>query len=352
LKAAIKIKPEPGLSMKEVAAPEPGVGEVLVKVRASGVCGSDLHLYEWTSGYEWIKDSLPLVMGHEFSGEITAVGDNVSIFQTGDRVACMPGNPCGSCLYCRTDRHVMCAAFRATMLGFRKNGSLADYITVPAAQCFSIPDDVSYEEAALLEPLVTAASAVESGNPQLGSSVIVLGPGPIGLMVAMLARASGAGQVLVVGAEADEYRLDLALKLGATDVLNVANGDIAAAVFKSIGPEGADLVFEATGNPSSIKLGLMLLQKSRKMVVLGIHPSPIQLDLTSLVREGKAISGSYAGSPGLWERMISFLAVNSKIIDPLITHRYSLEETIEAFELCLNKQSGKVIVTGNQTGGV
>ncbi len=347
MKAVVKTAPEPGCTIQSVNTPSVGFGEVLVKVKAVGICGSDLHIFEWTSGYEWLKDVLPLIIGHEFAGEVVQVGASVTQIKVGARVACLPGNPCKTCHFCQTDRHEMCSQFRNTMLGFRKSGALAEYISVPQEQCVILPARIGYAEAALLEPLVTAANAIDKSVLQVGNSVVVLGPGPIGLMLVMLAKASGCGRIIAVGTREDDYRLELAGKLGATGIVTVDGLDPVSDVLKTVGTLGADVVFEATGNPKSIEQGLAMLQKGKKMVTLGIHSSPVCLNLTNMVREGKGLIGSYSGGPLLWQRMISFMEENTHLFKPLISHTFPLNETLDAFRVCQSKKSGKVVVIEN-----
>lgn len=344
--AVCKTVPEPGLDIKEVQRPKPSSQEVLVKIMSAGICGSDLHMYNWTPSYYKFKDSLPLILGHEASGVVVEAGSDQCDLKVNDRVVCMPGLPCEQCLLCRNGRPELCENFQGKMLGLSRDGVFAEYLSIPEKQCLLIPKEISFDEAALIEPLVVAANAYELSEIKMGESVVILGPGSIGLIVLLLARASGAGQVTVVGTDDDAYRLELAREMGATKVISVKRSESDNETLRSKGCLDADVVFEATGSSTSVYQGLEVLKKGGKLIILGIHARDVSLNYTKLVREGKSIIGSYSGSAMLFARMIEFLKHNdSEAFSNLITHRFTFDQAEEAFQTSQSKKSGKVIFT-------
>jgi len=342
MKAIMKIKAVPGLEMHEIDKPCPQQGEVIVKVDSTGICGSDIHIYEWTSGYEWLEPYFPTVLGHEFSGTVEEAGEGVDNSLLGKRVVCMPGKPCFVCNACSIGQHNLCQNRRT--IGLHNYGSFTNYVSVPLYNCFVLDDNTNLETAALAEPLAVAANAVELAGIKAGETVAVLGPGPIGLLCAFLARKSGATSVILTGTNVDRYRLELGKKMGADVLVNVEETDPVALALEKTGQLGVDHVFEASGSPHALKQGIKMMKSRAGLVLVGIHSVPVQLDMNELVRKEKRLIGAYGSSAKTWQRVTHILAESGKQLEALITHRVSLEEGIEGFRIAKDPKAAKVII--------
>ena len=317
----------------------PEFDEVLIEVAAAGICGSDLHAYEWTPGYEFMAANLPVTVGHEFSGVIRSVGEGVSNFTPGDRVVCWPTKTCGKCPSCLAGEPQNCS--RRSIIGLHCDGGFADMVMVPAANCRHVPDDLDLSVAALSEPLAVAVNAVDIADVQPGSRVVVLGPGPIGLGIAWVAKHRGA-EVLIAGLR-DPLRLSLALQMGIDHAADLGEKSLEQAVTDAFG-QPADRVIEATGVARSVSDGLTVLRPGGVFVVAGIHSKPLELDLTRFVREKKQLRGAHDTTDRALREAISLLAENSDALSKLITHRCPLSSGVEAFELARSRQAVKVLL--------
>ncbi|NSY18476.1 zinc-binding dehydrogenase [Neorhizobium sp. AL 9.2.2] len=331
------------VSLDPMQAPLPG--QVLIDVAAAGICGSDLHAYEWTPGYEFMTASLPVTVGHEFSGVVRSVGDDVKDFAAGDRVVCWPTKNCGSCPACLAGEPQNCS--RRRIIGLHCDGGFADTVIVPARNCRHVPDDLDLAIAALTEPLAVAVNAVDVADVQAGSRVVVLGPGPIGLGIAWAAAHRGA-HVLIAGF-GDERRLSLARDMGIHHASDLMDETLEQAVSHAFG-QPADRVIEATGIARSVSDGLAVLRPGGIFVVAGIHSQPLSLDLTRFVREKKQLRGAHDTTERALGEAIRLLAQNSQALSALITHRLPLSEGIEAFELARSRQAVKVLLLPEGNG--
>ncbi|KKM10063.1 hypothetical protein SY88_15570 [Clostridiales bacterium PH28_bin88] len=345
MKALMKTKPLPGLELGEVPIPRPQGQDVLIKVAATGICGSDIHIYEWTSGYEWLIPYFPLVLGHEFSGTVAETGSGVKNLSVGDRVVCIPGKPCGRCFYCLRGDQNLCVDRGS--LGLRYWGSFAEYICVPEQNCLMIPGKLSFVVAALAEPLAVALNGLQLSGSGLADYVAVLGPGPIGLMVAYLAKQAGARRVILAGRPRDTGRLDIGRQLGADIATSAETGEVRGLVMEETGGIGADVVFEAAGSPAAVSEGLQLLRKGGTLVVVGIHAEPVSLWLNDIVRQEKKILGSYGSRPGLWRAVLEILAGGERVVGRLITHRFPLDKALQGFQAAHQPGTVKVMITSN-----
>lgn len=272
MKAALKAEPKPGIRIGELPIPEISPEEVLIRVKAVGICGSDVHIYEWTPGYEHLVEYMPLVLGHEFAGEVAQVGSQVSGIKVGDRVA-YQGGSCGQCFYCITARHSLCDQRRASgRIGLEKKGGMAEYVAINARQNFlpQIPEGVSFEEAAQCQPTAEALHMLEQGEISLGEPVVVLGTGPIAVTAAQGAKAAGASPVIVTGLSQDKDRLAIAKSLGADETIDVEKEDPVEKVKAMTGGLGAAKVLEVSGSPKAFRQGLEMLRKGGTLVVFGI----------------------------------------------------------------------------------
>jgi threonine dehydrogenase-like Zn-dependent dehydrogenase len=330
-----------GLDLAEGAeAPPPGDGEVVVRVENAGICGSDVHAYEWTDGYGFMVPHLPVTMGHEFAGRIEAIGGGVAL-PAGTAVAVMPGIACGSCLNCLRDDRRNC--LRRSTIGLTRHGGFARYVTVPAGNCLPLPESVDTELGALTEPLGVGCEAVLTAEVGLGDVVLVMGPGTIGQAIARFARAAGAGRVLVAG-RADAPRFDVMRELGFDDLLDVAEAPLLGLVMAATGGRKVDVVIEATGHPPTILDGLGVLRTAGVLVVAGIHPGPVSLPLTDFVRARHQLRATHGCDRFTWDKVLTTLSQNPEGFRPMITHRMPLDRGLEGFELARQRAASKVML--------
>ena len=343
MKAIVKTKREPGIEVLDVGTPEVGDADILVSVTAASVCGSDVHVYEWTPNYEWMP--LPVILGHEFAGEVVQVGAKIDTVAVGDRITAMPGMPCGRCLHCQVGKPDACA--NRIGLGLGGDGAFAEYLRITGgANIFRLPDDLDAEAASLTEPLCVVLRAVDISGIKVGQRVAVLGPGPIGLLALQVLKAAGAGLVMVAGTGADTKRLEVARELGADVTVDVDEEDLVAKAAELTGGglrAGLDLVFEASGNPRSVTQAVNMVRPGGTAVLIGIHPAPAEIPTTQLVRQSKSIIGAYGYDTDTWLRAISLLTTGRVRTEPMITHRLPLTEAVAGFEAAVSREAVKVI---------
>jgi threonine dehydrogenase-like Zn-dependent dehydrogenase len=342
MKALQKTRPAFGLALREIGAPDsPGPGEVLVAVGATGVCGTDVHIYEWTPGYEAMTKAMPVTLGHEFAGTVAAVGPGVEGIAAGALVAVRPSIVCGRCAACAAGDADSCT--NRVGLGVTRNGGLQPFVLAPAENCVAVPDPLDVEVAALTEPMTVCAEAVDTGGVRAGDRVLVLGPGNVGQGVALFARAAGAAEVVIVGKH-DAPRLECLRRMGFDDTVDVGDAALQDALAPYLAQGRFDVVIEATGVPAIVQHGLNVLRKRGVLVVVGIHPGPVGIDLTRLVRDHQQIRGSYRAPAGTWPRVVRFLAENAALARQMVSHRLPLERAIEGLELSRSKAASKVVI--------
>jgi threonine dehydrogenase-like Zn-dependent dehydrogenase len=341
--AVRKIAPVPGVSFETIPdTPRPQRGEVLIEVAAAGICGSDMHVYDWGAEYDFMRDKLPVTLGHEFCGRVAAMGEGVSGFAEGDLVAPIPTMSCMQCTECASGFPRRCQHKRT--LGLTRDGGFARYARVPALSCVRLSDDTDPELGALMEPLSVGENAAEVGEVGFGDIVLVLGPGTIGQAIARSASWRGAAKVVVVGLN-DTARLEVARKVGATDTLDLASvGSLSEAFLRITGGKLADVVFEATGHPSSVGDGLKLLRPDGVLVAAGIHALPSSIDLTSLVRKRQQIRGAHASTRAGWNAVATRLVDHPDDVRPMVSLSLSLEDAQQGFQKLRTENLSKVIL--------
>jgi threonine dehydrogenase-like Zn-dependent dehydrogenase len=335
VKAIAKTHRGPGAEVVEVPVPCPGENELLIRVGACGVCGSDLHLVEWELGADRMVGRLPFVLGHEPAGDVVEVGPRVSGFYPGDRVALDPFGHCGRCGPCRAGRFHLCAS--PTVL----SGAFAEYTIAPAANAHLVPPSMDLELAALLEPFATGLHAVEQSCLKAGDSAVVEGPGPIGLSVALAARALGVTSIVVTGLAVDEGRLGLARELGFATVCAESEG-WTEQVRARLPDDGADVVFDACG---AIDRPCELLRRGGELVEVGWPARDVtSAELRALFFHGVTWINSRIRSPETWRRAIAMVA--SGAVDPrrLVTHRFPIARGLEAFDLLRGRGGVKALI--------
>jgi threonine 3-dehydrogenase len=342
MKALQKTRPAFGLEVRDVARPESaGPGEVIVDVLATGICGTDLHIYEWTSGYEAITSAMPVTLGHEFSGTIAAVGPDVRGIRVGALVAVRPSVVCRCCPACIVGNADACTKRKG--IGVTRDGGLAKRVHVPAENCVLAPAGLDADIVALTEPMTVSAEAVSTGEVRKGDRVVILGPGNIGQGAALFAREAGAAQVVIVGRD-DALRLDVLRRMGFSDTVDLGERPLVNALAPYLAQGKFDVVIEATGVPTVVQQGLDVLRKRGILVVCGIHPSPASVNLTRLVRDQQQIRGSYRAPVATWSRVIDFLNAHAELVRHMISHKVPLERALDGFELARNKAASKVLI--------
>ena len=339
MKALIKQNAEPGIEIVDMEKPAVLESDILVKILAASICGSDVHIYEGTPGYEWIPR--PIVPGHEFSGEVAEVGRKVKGIKPGDRITALPSMPCGECDPCRMGKVTGCLG--RYILGLTRNGAFAEYMLIKSgAEVLKIPENVGNEEASLCEPLSICLNGIDLSGIKPGQTAAVFGPGPIGLLTVLLLKAAGAGKIVVTGTAVDQHRLEIAKQLGADVIVDVGLGDPVDQIKAAAGQ--MDFVFEATGIPQTISQGLDVLKNGGKVMVVGIHASKASFDPIDLVRNRKSLVGVYGYDRNTWLRALSLMSSGKINLAPIITHRLPLSRGKEGFELAVSRTAAKVVL--------
>lgn len=316
---SVQDMPEPGA---------PGPGQVLLEVRAAGVCGSDVHM--WRNHQSWtIK--LPLILGHEFCGVVADVGPGVTGFAAGDRVVCeTAASVCGRCSYCVTGQYNLCP--HRLGYGALADGAFCRYVIARPQILHRFPETLPFEHAALTEPICVAYNAlVEKVRVRPGDTVVVQGVGPIGLFAMLMARLQGAGTIIVLGTSIDTHRLAVACELGADHALNIQQED-ALALVRSLGDGfGADLVVDCTGVSAALRQSMELVRPNGTIAKIGWGPQPLDFSLDPLVAKAATLQGSFSHTFNTWERVIALLAANRIDLTPIIGGVYGLADWHEGF---------------------
>lgn len=326
------------MTMEQRARPTPGAGEVLVRVRAVGICGSDVHYYTHGRIGPFVVNQ-PLVLGHEASGVIEAVGEGVTTRTVGQRVAIEPGVPDGTCEFCRAGRYNLCpnVQFMATP---PVDGAFAEYVVTAADFVYPLPDHVTLEEGALIEPLAVGVYAIRRSGLQAGQDVAVLGAGPIGLVTLQAARAAGAGAITVV--DLDEHRLEVASSMGATTVVNASREDALEKIMALTGGRGVDIVFEAAGSPKTAALAVHMARRGGRVTMIGLPPEdnfPYPL-VAAMAKEVDIVTVfRYAN---IYPACIALVAEGRVDVKSLITHRFPLEQAESALQLSDSRADGVI----------
>ena len=338
MRALIKAHAERGIWMQDVPQPSIGHNDVLIQVKRSAVCGTDIHIFQWD---DWAKSTIqvPTTIGHEFYGEIVECGSEVKGFVVGDRVSAEGHITCGVCRNCRAGRRHLC--MNTLGVGVNRNGAFAEYVSVPAFNVFKLPPSITDDMAAILDPLGNATHTALSFD-LVGEDVLITGAGPIGIMAVAIARYAGARHIVIT--DINDYRLELARKMGATRALNVSEESIDQTMTDLGMEEGFDVGMEMSGNPSAFRDMLRTMHHGGKIALLGIPPDEMSIDWTKVIFKGLVLKGVYGREMfETWYKMSSMLQSGLKI-EPIITHHFAADEFQNAFELMESGQSGKIIL--------
>jgi threonine 3-dehydrogenase len=342
MRALVKAKAEPGIWMQDIARPEPGPNDVLIRIRKTAICGTDMHIFNWD---EWAARTIPVPMavGHEFVGQVEAIGSEVQGIVRGDRVSGEGHLTCGHCRNCRAGRRHLC---RNTIgVGVNRQGCFAEYLCIPSSNVFKLPDAISDEIASILDPLGNAVHTALSYD-LVGEDVLITGAGPIGIMATAIARHVGARHVVIT--DVNDYRLELARKMGATRAVNVTREKLDDVMQELEMQEGFDVGLEMSGNPQAFRDMLRTMHHGGGVALLGIPPEETAIDWNQVIFKGLTIKGIYGREMfETWYKMASMLQ-SGLDISPIITHRFSAADYLEGFRTMGSGQSGKVILDWQQ----
>jgi len=340
MQAIVKYQSGDGyIGLRDVPEPEPGEGEVKIAVQAAGICGSDLHI--WHGDIE-IPVKPPVTLGHEFAGIITALGPGVTDLEVGMRVTAENSHSvCESCEYCMTGDYNLCEERLAT--GYAFDGAFAPYCVVPAGRVHVLPDSVDFITGALSDPSACTYRAVcEKGVVGAGDTVLILGVGPMGLFSTQYAKLSG-GRVIVACTPADAGRLEIGRELGADYTVDVTQPDAADNIRQFAGRGGIDVVLECSGAPEAALLGLQLIKKRGRYILVGIYGRPFELDFDQILYKELVVKGMFSHKYEAWERAISLAARGLIKAEPLVTDILPLSEWEKGFQRFAERTALKVI---------
>ncbi|EJD6539814.1 TPA: L-threonine 3-dehydrogenase [Providencia rettgeri] len=338
MKALSKLKAEPGIWMTDVPKPELGHNDVMIKIRKTAICGTDVHIYNWD---EWSQKTIPvpMVVGHEYIGEIVAIGQEAKGFNIGDRVSGEGHITCGHCRNCRGGRTHLC---RNTIgVGVNRTGCFAEYLVIPAFNAFKIPDNIPDEIAAIFDPFGNAVHTALSFD-LVGEDVLVSGAGPIGIMAAAVCRHVGARHVVIT--DVNDYRLELAKKMGVSRAVNVSRENLKDVMNELGMKEGFDVALEVSGAPAAFQTMLDTMNHGGRIALLGIPPASMATDWSQVIFKGLFIKGIYGREMfETWYKMAT-LVQSGLDLSPIITHQFPIDEFQKGFDIMCSGQSGKVIL--------
>jgi threonine 3-dehydrogenase len=340
MRALRKESKGPRLELLDVRKPEPGPGQVLIRVLKAGICGTDLHIWKWD---EWAAGRLrpPLTTGHEFVGIVEALGHNVEGVKVGDRVSAEGHITCGVCSYCRTGQGHICANVK--IIGVDCDGCFADYLVMPDTNVWPVDPRIPDNHAAIFDPLGNAMHTV-STEPVAGKRVLIVGAGAIGLFAIPICRAFGAEQVIV--AEPNAYRQQLALKVAPDLLIDPVKNRISDVVHAEIDRDGVDVVLEMSGHPDGFREGLKSLRAGGAAVLLGLPSRPFEIDWSpDVIFKALRLYGVNGRRMfDTWYQSQRFLIHHGRTIDPILTHEFALDEFATAFDLVSRGEAGKIIL--------
>ena len=338
MRALVKAHAARGIELQDIAKPALGPNDVMIRVKRTAICGTDMHIYNWDA---WAQKIIPVPMavGHEYCGEIVEIGSEVSGFSRGDRVSGEGHITCGHCRNCRAGRRHLC---RNTVgVGVNRPGCFAEFLVIPAVNAFKLPDVIDDEIASILDPLGNAVHTALSFDV-VGEDVLITGAGPIGIMAAAIVRFVGARHVVIT--DVNDYRLELARKMGATLALNVTRDSLDDAMEQLGMQEGFDVGLEMSGNAAAMRDMLRTMHHGGGVAMLGLPSTEVAIDWNDVILKGLTIKGIYGRQMfETWYKMAAILQSGLNI-RPIITHRMSYTEYEKAFDVMGRGQSGKVVM--------
>ena len=345
MKAVVKYDNKPNATeMREVPVPEIGESDVLVEVAYVGVCGTDPHMH---NGAVVFKFNCPFILGHEFAGKIVKAGKQITKFKVGDRVTSEThADYCGKCSLCRTNNYHLCRERKG--FGFHLDGAYTKYVKVPGRILHGVPDNVSLKAASITEPFCVAyKSVVCNSKVNPGDTVVVIGPGPIGILCMKMAQLCGASEIIAIGTEGDDNRLELAKSYGATITINGSKQDALSQIMSmSLGDGyGADLIVDTAGSAGTLKLSMDAVRPNGQITKIGWGPKPVNFSLDQLIAKSITLRGHFSHTWDVWEKCLTLMSKGQVDLDSLITHQLPIDRWEEAFELVESKKAMKVALT-------
>ena len=338
MKSLVKTQRGPGIWMEDSPMPKFGANDVLIKIEKTAICGTDIHIYLWDA---WAQATIPVPMtiGHEFYGKIVDIGSEVEGLKVGQRVSGEGHITCGYCRNCRAGKRHLC---RNTLgVGVNRPGCFAEYLAMPACNVLVLPDDISADQAAILDPFGNATHCALAFD-MVGEDVLITGAGPIGIMATAIAKHIGARHVVI--SDVNDYRLDLARQMGATRAVNVQHESLADVMGELGMTEGFDIGLEMSGNPHAFKDMVNLMNHGGHIAALGILPSETTLDWSQVIFKSLVIQGIYGRKMfDTWYKMVAMLQ-SGLDITPVMTHHFPIDEFQQGFDIMASGQSGKVIL--------
>lgn len=338
MKSLVKAKAEKGIWLQDTPKPEVGHNDLLIKIRKTAICGTDMHIYNWD---EWSQNTIPvpMVVGHEYVGEVVGMGQEVKGFEIGDRVSGEGHITCGHCRNCRAGRVHLCRNTEG--VGVNRPGAFAEYLVIPAFNAFKIPDNISDDLASIFDPFGNAVHTALSFD-LVGEDVLITGAGPIGIMAAAVAKHVGARHVVIT--DINPYRLELAEKMGATRAVDVSKENLQDVMNELGMTEGFDVGLEMSGVPVAFRDMLDKMNHGGKVAMLGIPPQDVAVDWNQVIFKGLVIKGIYGREMfETWYKMASLLQ-SGLDLSPIITHTFSIDDFQKGFDTMGSGHSGKVIL--------
>lgn len=338
MKALVKLRPEKGIWMEEVPVPSIGVNDVLIKIKKTAICGTDLHIYEWN---DWAQQTIhtPMIIGHEYVGEIVDMGSGVTNLKIGDRVTGEGHIACGHCRNCRRGKLHVCE--NSIGVGVNRDGAFAEYLSLPASNIVKLDPRIPDEIASIMDPFGNATHTALS-FPVIGEDVLITGAGLIGNMATAICRFAGARYIVV--SDMSEYRLNIAKKMGATVTVNLSKGETVGQAVKDLKMRGFDVGLEMSGAPAAFRDMINHMYNGSKIALLGILPNSTSVDWNTIIFKALTLKGIYGRE--MWETWYKMeqMLISGIDLTPIITHRFSIDDFQKGFDVMESGQCGKVIL--------
>lgn len=335
--AIVKPSAAPGLELHRVSVPTPGPGEVLIKIHKTAICGTDVHIYEWN---QWAKDHVkpPMVIGHEYVGEIAELGAGVTGLHVGQRVSGEGHITCGHCRNCHTGNIQWCKD--TSGVGCDRDGAFAEYLCIPQQNVIIIDENLDEDVVAFFDAFGNATHTALMFD-LVGEDVLITGAGPIGVIAVGVCKYAGARRVVIT--DVNEYRLDLARKMGADAAVNVSTDDIREVMKKQGLTEGFDVGLEMSGSGAAFSQMISVMRNGGKISLLGLGNAPISVDMNGIIGKGLTLQGIYGRKMDNWHQM-SYMVQGGLDLTPVITHRFHYTDFQKGFDAMMSGQSGKVVL--------
>jgi len=338
MKALVKLKPEKGIWMQDVPMPHVGINDVLIRIRKTAICGTDLHIYKWD---DWSQRTIqpPMIIGHEYVGEVVETGKGVENIRVGDRVTGEGHIACGYCRNCRRGKKHVCE--NTIGVGVNRDGAFAEYVSIPAENVVKLDDRISDDLAAIMDPFGNATHTALS-FPLIGEDVLITGAGLIGCMATAICRFAGARHIVV--SDLSDYRLDIARRMGATLTVNPTKGESVRGAMLQLDMQGFDIGLEMSGSPKAFNEMVDTMYNGSKISLLGILPDNTNVDWNKIIFKALTLKGIYGRE--MWETWYQMkqMLITGIDLEPVITHRFSIDEFQKGFDVMESGNCGKVIL--------